>query len=211
VAVQNIHAFLVHPGKGAENVRQINGAAVPLTGSMFNLLDGVYSRSEEECNIDIIFKPTADGAQQNDCRGLICAYLGDPTLPNARVVAERLEAYTDRRPGLGLLFFISGREGRDHKIVISRFPTDSAIRVEENPRSLDVEFLERVFMKNKTSYKAVMYRDSSLRGGFWTGKAIDKQLNLTVRTSCVPSDGPKESQPRSVWPLTGRVSDVAND
>jgi hypothetical protein len=40
-----------------------------------------------------------------------------------------------------------------------------------------VEFLERVFMKNKASYKAVVYQDTSMRGGFWTGRAVDKQLN----------------------------------
>jgi len=32
-------------------------------------------------------------------------------------------------------------------------------------------------MKNKTSYKAAVYQDTSLLGGFWTGHAIDKQLN----------------------------------
>jgi hypothetical protein len=84
---------------------------------------------------------------------------------------------TDGRSGMGLLFLISGTEGRARKIVISRFPTDSAILVEENPRTLDVAFLERVFMKNKTSYKAVAYQDTSLRAGFWTGRAIDKQLS----------------------------------
>jgi hypothetical protein len=76
-----------------------------------------------------------------------------------------------------LLFLIAGKEGKDHKIVISRFPTDNAVYVDENPRALTVEFLERVFMKNKVSYKAVAYRDVSLRAGFWTGRAIDKQLN----------------------------------
>ena len=32
-------------------------------------------------------------------------------------------------------------------------------------------------MKSKTSYKAVLYRHSSLQGGFWSGRAIDRQLN----------------------------------
>jgi hypothetical protein len=145
---------------------------------MFDLLDGIYARSDQECDIDIIFKSTG-GVQQNDCRDLICTHVNNPTLPSGRFIAERLQANTDRRAGLGLLFLITGKEGREHKIVISRFPTDSAILVEENPKSLDVEFLERVFMKNKTSYKAVLYRDSSLRAGFWDGKAIDKQSNPT--------------------------------
>lgn len=176
--VEHIHTYLVHPGKGAAAVQQINGASVPLTGSMFALLDGIYARSEQECDIDIIFKSN-NGIQQNDCRDLICAHIGNPTLPNGRAIAQRLQANTDRRARLGLLFLIAGKEGREHKIVISRFPTDSAILVEENIKSLDVEFLERVFMKNKTSYKAVLYRHSSLRAGFWEGKAIDKQSNPT--------------------------------
>jgi hypothetical protein len=183
VPIQQIHTYLVHPGKAAGEARQINGTSVPLKESLFNLLDGIYSRSEQECEIDIIFRPTERGAQQNDCRDLICAYLADPTLANGRAIAQRLESQTDKRSGLGLLFLIAGREGRDHKIVISRFPTDSAILVEENPRTLDVEFLERVFMKNKTSYKAVMYRDSSLKGGLWSGKAIDKQISFSGESS----------------------------
>jgi hypothetical protein len=183
VPIQHIHTYLVQPGKGAAATRQINGTAVPLRDRLFDLLDGIYSRSEQECDIDIIFKPTDSGVQQNDCRDLICTYLTDSTLVNGRAIAERLESQTDKRSGLGLLFLISGREGRDHKIVISRFPTDSAILVEENPRTLDVEFLERVFMKNRTSYKAVMYRDPSLRGGIWSGKAIDKQISLAGESS----------------------------
>jgi hypothetical protein len=176
VPVLHIHTYLVHPGKSAQEARPVNGATVPLTGSMFTLLDGIYKRAEQECDIDIIFRSN-DGVQQNDCRDLICAHVDNPTLATGRAIAERLQAHTDRRPGLGLLFLIVGKEGREHKVVLSRFPTDSAILVEENPRSLDVEFLERVFMKNKTSYKAVMYRDTSLKAGLWEGKAIDKQTN----------------------------------
>jgi hypothetical protein len=174
--VLHIHTYLVHPGKGIQDARQVNGTNVPLNGSMFNLLDGIYNRAEQECDIDIIFRSN-NGVQQNDCRDLVCAYVDAPTLASGRLIADRLRSHTDRRPGLGLLFLIVGKEGREHKIVLSRFPTDSAILVEENPRSLDVEFLERVFMKNKSTYKAVMYRDSSLKAGFWEGKAIDKQTN----------------------------------
>ena len=130
--IQQIHTYLVHPRKGGAT-RHINGVAVPLRDRLYELLEGIYSRSEQECDIDIIFRPTDTGVQQNDCRDLICTYLADPSLVNGRAIAERLEAQTDKRSGLGLLFLISGREGRDHKIVISRFPTDSAILVEENP------------------------------------------------------------------------------
>lgn len=167
----------MHPNKGSVVPPQVNGASVGLEGNLFELLENIYARSDHECNINITFAPAPDGAQQNDCRDLVCDYLNHSTLAKGREIADRLEKHTDRRSGLGLLFLIAGKEGRDHKIVISRFPTDNAIYVEENPRTLTVEFLERVFMKNKASYKAVAYRNASLRAGFWTGRAIDKQLN----------------------------------
>lgn len=175
--VEHIHTYLVHPRKGSAAPPQIHGASVRLDGKLFELLDNIYARSDHECDIDITFSPAHDGTQQNDCRDLICDYLGNPTLTSGKAIADRLEKHTDGRSGLGLLFLIGGREGRDHKIVVSRFPTDNAIYVDENPRTLTVEFLERVFMKNKASYKAVAYRDAALRAGFWTGRAIDKQLN----------------------------------
>jgi hypothetical protein len=176
LTVQHIHTFLVHPGKGAQKAK-IVGTTVSLAGGMFDLLNGIYAKSDTECDVDITFSPTADGKQQNDCRDLVVAYVTKPDLPKGRKIAERLAEYSDGRSGLGLLFLIVGKDGRDHKIVLSRFPTDSAIYVDETPGTLSVQFLERVFMKSKTSYKAVLYRHSSLQGGFWSGRAIDRQLN----------------------------------
>lgn len=155
--------------------RQITGTEVPLRGKMFKLLGDIYADADAEMKREIAFKHAADGGQQNDCRDLITGYVTESSFPNGKKIAERLQQHTDQRSGPGLLFLIVGREGRDHKIVISRFPTDTAVLVEENPRTLDVAFLDRVFMKNKSSYKAVTYSDSSLRTGFWSGRAIDKQ------------------------------------
>ncbi len=179
--VERIHSFLVHPGKGADVPRHISGSAVALTGKLFNLLGSVYTNSERECDIDISFNPAEDGKQSNVCRDLIAAYLGSPSLGNGRRIAERLEAYTTHRSGLGLLFLMSGKEsGSNHKIVISRFRADNAILAEEDEEALKVEFIERVFMKNAASYKAAFYQDTSLAGGFWTGRAVDKQINDRV-------------------------------
>jgi len=185
--IHHIHTFLVHPGKGVAEGGEVVGTTVPLTGRMFDLLSEIYDKSERECDVDITFQPAPDGQQQNDCRDLIINYLAGPTLPRGRKLAERLLAHTDRRSGLGLLFLIAGKESRDHKIVLSRFPTDNAIYVDENPRAFSVQFLERVFMKNKTSYKAVLYQHASLQGGFWSGHAIDKQLN------------PMSGEPSNYW------------
>jgi hypothetical protein len=79
-----------------------------------------------------------------------------------------------------LLFLIVGKEARKHKIVISRFPTDTAILADENAQNLTVQFLERVFMKSASSYKAVVYEDASLQAEFWTGRAVDRQVTSRV-------------------------------
>jgi len=180
VPVQHIHTYLVHPGKGSEAPPRIGGAAVPLEGKLFNLLNDIYSKSERECDIDISFNQSPDGQQENPCRSLIVTYLGGPTLVRGRHLAERLEKVTTHRSGLGLLFLIAGNEGREHKIVISRFPADSAVLAEAGREGLTVEFLERVFMKSATAYKAALYQHASLASGFWTGRAVDKQINSRV-------------------------------
>jgi hypothetical protein len=178
MAIQHVHTFVVHPKKGKDDPGQVNGAAVRMSGKMFELLKSIYEKSDQECDVGITFLPAA-GVQQNECRDLIVAYLDDPNIANGRALATRLELHTDGRSGMGLLFLIAGKEGADHKIVISRFPTDHAIYVDEDPGKFAVEFLERVFMKNKTSYKAVNYRDTSLRNGIWNGNAIDRQINTS--------------------------------
>jgi len=177
LAIEHIHTYLVHPGKGSEDEPRIGGASVPLRGRLFDLLSDIYGRSDIECDIDISFNRAGDGAQQNLCRTLITDYLRDPNLAHGRNIAKRLENVTTHRSGLGLLFLIAGREGRDHKFVISRFPADSAILAEEDQQTLNVEFLERVFMKSAKAYKAASYQDASLAAGFWLGRATDKQVN----------------------------------
>jgi hypothetical protein len=178
--IAHIHTYLVHPSRGSGAVPKIGGTTVPLSGKLFKLLDSIYSKSDKECKIDIAFNHNAGGAQQNDCRDLIIKYLSKPTLPNGRCIANRLAAKTDQRSGIGLLFLISGMEGQNHKILISRFPTDVAILAEEKRQTLTVAFLERVFMKSATSYKAVVYDDSSLHAGLWLGRAVDKQINSGI-------------------------------
>lgn len=176
MAIEHIHTYLVHPIKGSNQAPSIGGTSVALTGKLFRLLDNIFSNAAE-LNIDISFNQGADGKQQNACRNLFTKYTLKPSLPNGRLIAKRLASVTDQRSGLGLLFIIAGKERNDHKLVISRFPTDTAILAEEKQSTLTVEFLERVFMKSANSYKAVAYQDSSLTAGFWLGHAIDKQIN----------------------------------
>ena len=177
MSIHHIHAYLVHPNKRAKRPREARGTDVSLNGRLFDLLDKIYRRSNTECDIDITFRHASDGRQQNECRDLVREYVRHTTLENGRELAERLAENTDRRSGLGLLFLIAGRDGNESTLLISRFPTDVAIYVDEDPDEFSVEFLERVFMKNKESYKAVVYRHSSLQVGFWKGRATDRQLN----------------------------------
>lgn len=182
VPINTIHAYLVHPRGG--QATPIGGTAPPLEGELFDLLRDVYEKSQHECDIDISFNRQAGGAAQNDCRDLITAYVGAPTIENGRLIADRLRESTTNRSGIGLLFLIFGREGGAHRLVISRFPTSSAISAEETSQDLTVEFLERVFLKNEYSYKAVAYNGTSLIGDFWDGRATDKQIgNPAVQIS----------------------------
>lgn len=184
LAVEHIHAYLVRPGKGAETASMGTGTTVQLTGKIFRMLESIYLRSDEDCDIEISFNSSGDGDQQNACRDLLVEYLRGPTLVRGRKIARRLQKMTDKRSGVGLLFVISGHEGQEHKIVVSRFPTDTAILAEEGSTSLTVEFLDRVFMKSASSYKAAAYHDTSLTSGFWLGRAIDRQINSrTVQVS----------------------------
>jgi hypothetical protein len=145
------------------------------------MLEGVYEKSNTECNIDIAFKHAADGTQQNDCRDLILDYLKAPSVDLGKALAVRLEGFTTGSSGHGLLFLISGKQGRENKFVISRFPADNGILAEENRSTLSVSFLERIFMKSAYSYKAALYQDASLTSGFWDGRCIDKQNNDPIK------------------------------
>lgn len=145
------------------------------------MLQGVYEKSQKECNIDIAFNPTPEGKQENECRDLVLDYVKNQSVATGRSLATRLEQFTTRSSGHGLLFLIVGKEGADHKLVISRFPADNGILAEENQTTLNVEFLQRIFMKSAFSYKAALYQDSSLTNGFWDGRCIDKQTSDPIK------------------------------
>ena len=177
IVLKTIHSYLAHPGKNEPKQPAIKGTNVPLAGKLFEMLSRVFDGADSECTHDITFDPSDDGKQVNPCRDLVVAYLKKGTLPNGQRIAERLQQVTTGKSGLGLLFLMSGKTGRERKIVVSRFPADSGILAEEAADGLTVEFLEKVFMKSATSYKAAVYRGTSTSGDFWDGRAIDKQIN----------------------------------
>ncbi|MDQ8027518.1 MAG: hypothetical protein REJ23_02240 [Brevundimonas sp.] len=173
--IESIQTYLVHPHAPGDDARHIGGIDVPLTGKLFDTFNGVYEKSEVECDIDIAFVPKGD-VQQNDCRDLVLAYVQARTLEAGRQLANRLREHTTNRSKQGLMVLMYGKEGQDHRLVISRYPTNTGILAEENGGQLDVQFLERVFMRSAVSYKAAMYQHASLNR-FWEGRAVDKQIS----------------------------------
>jgi hypothetical protein len=181
VPISTVHSFLVHAGKNLKEQPEIGGTKVlPKSQKLYSMLQTVYEKADVECTIDIAFSSSSTGEQQNDCRDLILAYIEKHEMAKARAIAERLQECTDQRSGLALLFVMVGAEGtqgNEHKLVIARFPADTAILADQKAGVLTVEFLERVFMKSASSYKSAVYRDKSLTHGFWMGKAVDRQIN----------------------------------
>src|SRR6185312_526275 len=172
---EKILSYLVPAGKGQEEPEKVTGTEVPHAGSLFSMLASVFDHSDVECKVPIRF--ITDGTQHNPVRDEIRELLKHPTLAKGRHLAERLRDVSTGKSGLGLFFLMVGHEGAQHKIVLSRFPTDEGILAEQNESSLQIEFVERIFMKSAKSYKAATYSGKSIDAGFWDGLAVDRQIS----------------------------------
>lgn len=176
MSILHAFAFLIPPGKGAKGGGAISAKELAMgTGKLSDMLGSIFSSDPSSRDFEITFNPAADGTQQNDCRDLLITFEANPTATNGLRIAERLQAATDNRSGIGLLFLLLGTGGPKKRLVVSRFPTDQAILAEVNSGSLDVEFLEQVFIKRLSSYKAVMLEHKNPSHGFWKGIATDRQ------------------------------------
>ncbi len=174
--IVNAHSFLVHPGKNDEDQIEIGGVAIRPGNRVFTMLSALYEQADDECDIDIVFRHK-NGVQQNDCRDLVVAYAQDPNIENGRAIADRLQRVTTHRSGLGLFFLVVGDDATK-LLMVSRFPADQGVVAQElDRRRLEVEFIERVFMKNARAYKSAIYAGPAVAGGFWQGHAVDKQIN----------------------------------
>jgi hypothetical protein len=173
----SVASYLVHPGKNEKNPEDVRGALLPLSGNLFSMLEGVFSRSDSECQIPIRFLHEKDGSQSNEVRTALITFICNPDLETGKPLAIRLRDFTTKRSKLGLFFLILGNDDGKSKIVLSRFPADVGILAEPLGDTLQVEFIERVFMKNAFSYKAALYQGTSFDSDFWDGFAVDRQLN----------------------------------
>lgn len=141
------------------------------------MLAAVFEKSDTECKVPIRF--VTDGSQQNEVRDEIRALIKHPTLARGRRLAERLRDVSTGRSGLGLLFLMVGQQGAQNKVVLSRFPADEGVLAERKAGSLQVAFVERIFMKSAKSYKAATYKDKSTDSDFWKGHVVDRQISAT--------------------------------
>jgi hypothetical protein len=175
--ISRIFSTLVPPGKHGDPdaPEPILGTEVALQGNLFTMLADIYVKSDQECNIPIRFLMAEDGTQHNDVRAELITLIQHPALKTANALGARLRDVTNLKSGIGLLFFVLGGS---HKVVISRFPADQGILAEAHEATLDVEFVERIFMKNQATYKAAVYHGKSLKTDLWDGLVIDKQTSL---------------------------------
>ncbi len=181
--ILQLHSYLVYPEKGLETQTPIKGTDIAKSGKMYKMLQEIFHEAPSECKYDISFQPNENGEQKNECRDLILKYIKDGKYNNGKFLASRLQNITTKRSGLGLFFLMLGKNGGTKRLVISRFPADNGILAEEVKSSLSVQFVERIFMKSAKAYKSACYEGSSYDGDFWTGKAIDKQIDTDLTIS----------------------------
>ena len=173
-----VHSFLVLPAKHQHGSPVPIGTAVAKEVPLFRMVRELCRRAPRECKIEIVFRPAEDGSTENEARACLEAYANHPSLEFAQPIAARLQGVTTRRSGLGLLFIAKcASPSGGHGLVIFRFPTDQGVVANEVAGQLDVEFLERVFMKNANAYKCVLYESASPTARFEEGRAVDRQLS----------------------------------
>ena len=193
--ISAVHSFLVQAAKQVDPQPTASGTEVPMQGQLFKMLQELCDRAPTECNVEIIFCPSEEGATDNDCRTCLQAYVRNPSLANGRAIAERLQGVTTKRSGLGLLFLVKGETATgSHVLVISRFPAEQGVLAQEHADQLYVEFRERVFMKNAKAQE----RHLSTRRRRWSAD-LRKAARLTV-SSLVPVNS-RSTGSASFWRL----------
>lgn len=176
MTITTAHAYLVHPGKNASSPTKISGKQLAFgTGKLFDMMTEVFGSNPNARDFEVTFNANSAGKQSNECRDLMVAYQANPTLANGDKIASRLQISTDNRSGIGLLFLLSGTMNAKHRLVVSRFPTDQAVLAEVASSGFDVKFLEQVFIKRLSSYKALLLEHATPANGFWSGSATDRQ------------------------------------
>ena len=175
--IKSVRSYFVHPSKNEDEQKKITSTKVPKNNQVFDMLESIFKKSEQECLINIIFKPDEHGKQKNAFKDLLVDYATHDTAAHGLKIAEALQSVTTKRSGLGLLFVVLASDGAKSKIMLSRFAADQGISAYEAEDKLSVEFVQNVFMKNATAYKSAIFSGTSHLKHISGGKAVDKQMN----------------------------------
>ena len=140
------------------------------------MLVDVFERASSECDMELIFTPDPQGAQHNECRDILMAYLKEPTIQSGEAIARRLQSVTPGTAGSALLFILTGVSDLDHhRLVISRFPAEVGVLAQESDQRLSLQFIEQIFLKNAHAYKCALFETEHLSANFASGRSIDRQ------------------------------------
>ncbi len=178
--ITNLYSFIAQIGKGDPNLKidMRQGTTITPDTSVFHLMEQILAKSGKDCDVPVAFTPE-NGRQENAVRTMITALMRNPGLTQCLPLVRRLASYTTNVSGIGLAFFVIGKDDSNKVLLISRFPAEHGITTEPSTRRLSVEYVENVFMRNSYRYKAVLYRGSALNTDFWDGFAVDKQIAQT--------------------------------
>lgn len=173
--ISKVFCYLSPVGKGIEPFpsNEIRSFEIVSSDQMWTKLEDVIKHIDKTCEIDMKF--ISDGSKQkNETRDEIINLMREKTLEKGIPLIERLSKNTDKSCKIGLVFIVLGKNDRKDFILIARYPSEEGIVLK---RTNQVEVVKNVFLKNSHRYKLAFFEDESLQGGFWKGKAVDKQIN----------------------------------
>ena len=174
--IKKIFGFVVPIGKESDSIDDsiIQGSEISSTNKLFLKLTELFNNSKNDCDINIRFV-SKTGEKKNEVRDLIVNLCNEFSLDNCKPLVKSLIRLTDKKIKEGLLFFIYAFDDTDKKLLIARYPSEEAITVKQEKGKYIFEVINDVFLKNSRKYKAVYYQ--STLDNFWSGYAVDKQIN----------------------------------
>lgn len=175
--IQNIICYLIHPQKHEATKTQIVETKLVSSSKVYSKIEQIFNDAENECVSEIVFKPDAEGKQNNEFKELLKTYSNAQNSTNGIAIATALQNVTNKQSGLGLLFIAYGVDGVKKKIVLSRFAAEEAISAKESSNKLSLEFVEKVFRKNSHAYKSALFKGHGDLKGMTGGFAVDKQAS----------------------------------
>ena len=123
MSITHFHSYLIHPGKNVDEKKRkaITGTELKLEGKLYEMFTGIFDETASSCTHAVSF---VSDNKQNDARDLIVSYAKGPTKKRGLKIAERLQGFTTKTPGIGLLFLVRGEKNGKIKTLLSRFPAD---------------------------------------------------------------------------------------